>query len=121
MDWKLQQGTLKKLKGGSYCPFAGEIPGIKGLQTEVFSSFASAVRVAWLNLHAKDYRGLGEVDVFSLKKLGTSGIVCACSNSFESPLTRTLLKVDKRHSERSNNPRSFPVEDFDEPGGRVVH
>lgn len=95
------------LKGGSWCPFA-----IEALRTEVFSSLASAVRVAWLNLHAKDYRGLGEVDVFSLQKLETSGIVCACSNIFETPLTRTLLKVDKRHSARSNNPWSFRIWGF---------
>lgn len=80
------------LKGGSWCPFADEIAGIKGLRTKVFSSFASAVRVTWLNLHAKEHRGLGEVDVFGLQKLGTSGIVCACSNIFETPLTRAPTK-----------------------------
>ena len=80
------------LKGGSWCPFADEIPGIKGLRTEVFSSFASVVRVTWQNLHAKEYRGLGEVDVFSLQKLGTSGIVCALSNIFWNPAHKNPTK-----------------------------
>ena len=86
------------------------------LRTEFFSSLPCAVKVAWLNLHAKDYRGLGRSRCVLSPKVGNF-IDSVCMFKY----TRTLPKVDKRHSARWNptQQQNHPFS-FDELRGGVV-